>query len=115
MNEQLKALFDRCGWTKKYFDSLPENLCSIRYGWREDEAEFARLFLETGVMPETTAAVDRSLYLGRDGKGAWLLCVLEKTDTNYSIEKMAEGVCALFGTNAGAFNLPEHVKIPPGE
>lgn len=115
MNEQLKALFDRCVWIKKYYEALPGNLSEIRYGWREDEAEFARLFLETGVMPETTAAVERSLYLGKDPKGAWLLCVLEKTQRNYDVEKMAQGICTLFGSAAGAFNLPEHVKIPSGE
>lgn len=111
MNAELKKLFDRCPWKAKHYNLLPKSMADIRYGWREDEADFARLFLETGVMHEKTAAVERSLYLGRDARGAWILCVLEKTQSDYDVKSMAEGICSLMASGSD-FKLPEGVLCP---
>jgi len=96
MNQRLKTLFDNSTWTNKHFEKLPDNETDIRYAWREDEAEFAELFLKSGkVLTESTAAVDRGLYLGKDRDGYWKLCVTERTRSDYDPKEVARGISHL--------------------
>lgn len=96
MNTRLKALFDMSDWTNKHFGVLPEDSTEIRYAWREDEADFAELFLRSGkVLTETTAAVERGLYLGQDHEGHWKLCVTERTKAEYDPKEVARGMSRL--------------------
>ncbi len=93
---RLKALFDKSEWSNKHFEELPENAAEIRYAWREDEAEFAELFLKSGkVLTESTAAVDRGLYYGKDQDGFWKLCVTERTRSDYDPKQVAKGIADL--------------------
>ncbi|HDQ41082.1 MAG TPA: hypothetical protein ENN39_08665 [Desulfonatronum sp.] len=96
MYERLKALFDKSTWSNKHFEKLPDNETDIRYAWREDEVEFAELFLKSGkVLTESTAAVDRGLYLGKDQHGYWKLCVTERTRSDYDPKEVARGISSL--------------------
>jgi hypothetical protein len=93
---KLKALFDRSAWANKHYGELPQIISEIRYSWREDEAEYAELFLKSGkVLTESTAAVDRGLYYGKDQDGFWKLCVTERTRADYDPKRVAKGIADL--------------------
>lgn len=96
MFTRLKALFDMSDWGNKRFGALPDKAMEIRYAWREDEAGLAELFLQSGnVLTETTAAVERGLYLGQDTEGHWKLCVTERTRADYDPREVARGMSRL--------------------
>lgn len=96
MTTRLKTLFDQSDWKNKHFGELPKDVVEIRYSWREDEADFAELFLKSGkVLTESTAAVDRGLYLGQDREGFWKLCVTERTRSDYDPKQVAKGIADL--------------------
>lgn len=92
----LKALFDACAWTRKTHGRLPEDLTTARYLWREEEAQVAGLFFSSGIMPEDTSAVRRSLYLGKEPSGSWALCVVEESQAGFDPKKVAQGLTGLF-------------------
>lgn len=115
MNHKLKALFDKSTWTNKHFATLPPHPHEIRYAWREDESGFAELFLKNeNVLTESTAAVDRGLYLGQDENGYWLLCITERTRPDYDPKKVAQGISTLMDASRFLQKI-ETASISPRE
>ena len=78
MNFKLKAISDSVDWPTKQYGRYPDNPDLIRYAWPEEEAQFAEPFFKHGVLTPETPAVVRSLCLGQEASGRWLLCVVEE-------------------------------------
>jgi hypothetical protein len=91
----LKDIFDACPWESKTFGELPGDSGLIRYLWRAEDAGFARLFFNSGLLTEETSAIRRSLYLGREPGGGWALCVAEKTREDFDPKEVGRGITAL--------------------
>ena len=90
----LKEVFDICDWNNKHLGKLPDKPSDIRYKWLEDEAEEAKPFFTVGVLHESTAAVDRELFLGEED-GGWILCVTETTSKDFSPRDVAKEMARL--------------------
>lgn len=94
-DKTLRELFDACPWTGKTFGELPGDPGAVRYLWRAEDAGFAAMFFKSGLMTEETAAIRRSLYLGREPGGAWALCVIERTREDFDPKEVARGITGL--------------------
>ncbi|EPR36336.1 hypothetical protein dsx2_1253 [Desulfovibrio sp. X2] len=91
--KRLKDIFDACAWTAKTLGELPERPDEILYAWREDEADTAALFFGPSgarMLTEHHPAVKRSLYLGRDASGCWVLAVREAEHEGFDVRRVAE-------------------------
>jgi hypothetical protein len=94
----LLEVYNLCSWKAKHMDALPENPDIIRFKWLADEADEARPFFSVGLLEETTPAVRRELYLGREDK-SWVLCVTEVTREDFDPKEVAKEITRLMSTD----------------
>ncbi len=115
MGQKLEALFSANTWSRKFYDCLPEDPDSIRYAWHEEEADYARLFLTSGILHESTVAVQRSMYLGREKSGAWRLYVCEATQPDYDVKEIAAQISSLMSMDKIVDALGKQPDTPASE